>query len=88
MLTHQLTKLASLLSPSLLSLCACVQAFCLEDSMQESIGKDIPCLAHHTCTQPGIQRGWSDYYGADLDCQWIDITVRQQASAISLSAAE
>jgi hypothetical protein len=37
------------------------QAFCLEDSMQESIGQDIPCLAHHTCTQPGIQRGWSDY---------------------------
>jgi len=39
------------------------QAFCLEDSMQESIGSDIPCLAHHTCSQPGIQRGWSDYYG-------------------------
>jgi len=50
------------------------QAFCLEDSMQESLGQDTPCLAHHTCTQPGIQRGWSDYYGADLDCQWIDVT--------------
>ena len=55
-----------------------LQAFCLEDSMQESIGRDIPCLAHHTCTQPGIQRGWSDYYGADLDCQWIDVTVSKR----------
>ena len=50
------------------------QAFCLEDSNQELIGRDVPCLAHHTCTSPGIQRGWTDYYGADLDCQWIDIT--------------
>lgn len=42
--------------------------------MQENIGSKIPCLAHHTCTHPGIQKGWSDYYGADLDCQWIDVS--------------
>ena len=106
------------------------QAFCLEDTQAEHVGKNVQCLAHHTCTSPGIQRGWSgqslitcesqqyaspfkiqlyhqfndcpfdrapvktkfilngqcsvflfclllkllDYYGADLDCQWIDIT--------------
>jgi hypothetical protein len=50
------------------------QAFCLEDSNQDVIGSDKQCLAHHTCTTPGIQSGWTDYYGADLDCQWIDVT--------------
>jgi len=50
------------------------QAFCLEDSTQELVGSGVPCLAHHTCVEPGIQRGWSDYYGANLDCQWIDVT--------------
>jgi hypothetical protein len=55
------------------------QAFCLEDSMQESIGGDIPCLAHHTCTQPGIQRGWSDYYGADLSANTTTAHADQRA---------
>jgi hypothetical protein len=49
-------------------------AFCLEDTTQQLVGRHIPCLPRFNCTHPGIQRGWSDYYGADLDCQWIDVT--------------
>ena len=50
------------------------QAFCLEDTKQELVGRGVECMPHFNCTSPGIQRGWSDYYGADLDCQWIDVT--------------
>lgn len=50
------------------------QAFCLEDTKQEIPGKHSPCLPRFNCTNPGIQRGWSDVYGADLDCQWTEAT--------------
>jgi hypothetical protein len=32
------------------------------------------CTARYTCVSQGIQAVWADLYGADLDCQWIDIT--------------
>ena len=38
------------------------------------MGSGISCLPQYNCTSPGIQHGWSDVYGSDLDCQWIDIT--------------
>ena len=50
------------------------ESFCLMDTQQQLVGRHIQCLPHYNCTHPGIQRGWSDYYGADLDCQWIDVT--------------
>lgn len=51
------------------------QAFCLLDfdswawegmSRQED--------GTYTCINQGLSLGWSDTYGASLDCQWIDVT--------------
>jgi hypothetical protein len=28
----------------------------------------------YTCSEQGISSGWSDVYGNDLDCQWLDVT--------------
>ena len=36
------------------------QAFCLEDTRQEIVGRHVACLPRFNCTSPGIQRGWSD----------------------------
>lgn len=50
------------------------QAYCMEDSFQARVGPAVSCSASHTCESQGIQHGWADVYGNDLDCQWIDIT--------------
>src|SRR5262249_12675121 len=50
------------------------QAYCMEDSHQERFGPKVACEPLYTCDNQGIQSGWSDVYGNDLDCQWIDIT--------------
>ena len=64
----------SLISHGRVQLVGHKQAFCLEDTKQELVGSAVRCMPHFNCTSPGISRGWSDYYGADLDCQWIDVT--------------
>ncbi len=48
------------------------QAFCLLDS--ERIATDAAAQSRYHCGFQGIQHGWSDIYGAGLDCQWVDIT--------------
>ncbi len=48
------------------------QAFCLLDSAR--IDDDAEPRERYTCNYQGIQRGWSDVYGSELDCQWIDVT--------------
>jgi hypothetical protein len=47
------------------------QAFCLLDSV-----KIDPAAgpAKYNCSNQGISVGWSDVYGASLDCQWVDVT--------------
>jgi hypothetical protein len=50
------------------------QAYCMEDSFQARLGPQVACTARSTCESQGIQHGWADVYGNDLDCQWIDIT--------------
>lgn len=50
------------------------QAYCMEDTFQRHPGPRVTCEATHTCESQGIQAGWADVYGNDLDCQWIDIT--------------
>lgn len=47
------------------------QAFCLLDSAPVVPGS--PGGVYH-CGFQGISAGWSDIYGAGLDCQWVDIT--------------
>jgi hypothetical protein len=49
------------------------QAFCLLDSQPVGIA-GAPTTPRFHCGFQGIQRGWSDVYGAGLDCQWVDIT--------------
>jgi hypothetical protein len=48
------------------------QAFCLLDFYRYP-GEDDRG-AHYDCDDQGIQRGWQDVYGTDLDCQWVDVT--------------
>ncbi|MBI5512447.1 MAG: hypothetical protein HY909_01690 [Deltaproteobacteria bacterium] len=50
------------------------QAYCMEDSRQVRFGPNVSCEARYTCEAQGILAGWSDVYGNDLDCQWLDIT--------------
>jgi len=50
------------------------QSYCLEDSGPVYKAPWIPCNAAYDCGNQGIQRGWTDEYGASLDCQWLDIT--------------
>jgi hypothetical protein len=49
------------------------QAFCLLDSNPVGL-PGAPTSPRYHCGFQGIQRGWSDIYGAGLDCQWVDIT--------------
>ncbi|MEY4548796.1 MAG: hypothetical protein RL685_4991, partial [Pseudomonadota bacterium] len=46
------------------------QAFCLLDSTPVGI-PGAPVNPRFHCNFQGIQRGWSDVYGAGLDCQWV-----------------
>jgi len=50
------------------------QAFCLEDSFQYLFDPWVGPVRLYACDSQGIQAGWSDVYGADLDCQWVDVT--------------
>ncbi|MFO0630836.1 MAG: lysyl oxidase family protein [Polyangiales bacterium] len=50
------------------------QAYCMEDSFRARQGPALACTNRYTCESQGIQAGWADLYGNDLDCQWIDIT--------------
>lgn len=47
------------------------QAFCLEDDRPVVLGAQ---RHGYSCLDQGISRGYADVYGADLACQWIDIT--------------
>lgn len=52
-------------------------AFCLEDAVRALNDPDVPTTKKYICgmtREQGIQPGWADYYGRDLDCQWVDIT--------------
>jgi hypothetical protein len=46
------------------------QAFCLMDTENDQ-GFGFPT---YTCAYQGISVGWTDIYGGDLDCQWMDVT--------------
>jgi hypothetical protein len=50
------------------------QAYCMLDSHLILEGPDVPCKGPYTCSEQGISSGWSDVYGNDLDCQWLDVT--------------
>jgi hypothetical protein len=51
------------------------QAFCLRDSERISTSDPtVERVEQYTCANQGIQRGWADDYGANLDCQWVDVT--------------
>jgi hypothetical protein len=47
------------------------QAFCLLD-LAPSPGTSTP--PRYSCGFQGISAGWTDIYGAGIDCQWVDIT--------------
>lgn len=48
------------------------QAFCLIDWNSWAWPQDTD--NQYTCSNQGIQMGWQDVYGGNLDCNWIDIT--------------
>lgn len=50
------------------------QAYCMEDTQQIAFGPNVACDKLYTCSEQGIQAGWSDLYGNALDCQWLDVT--------------
>jgi hypothetical protein len=52
------------------------QGYCMQDSTRQSNlpGPRVRCRAEYFCENPGISMGWSDVYGNDIDCQWVDIT--------------
>ena len=47
------------------------QAFCIADMTQIDPGRP---RARYSCTEQGLQPGWADTYGDDVDCQWLDVT--------------
>jgi len=47
-------------------------SFCLLDTFRHDPSADPDPL--YNCNNQGIQAGWADVYGANLDCQWVDIT--------------
>jgi hypothetical protein len=49
------------------------QAFCLLD-WEPYTWPEAGDEATFTCFNQGLSLGWSDTYGANLDCQWIDVT--------------
>ena len=49
------------------------QGFCIRDNLPNR--EDAPATARYPdCEYQGITAGWSDWYPAILDCQWIDVT--------------
>eukprot|EP00051_Salpingoeca_urceolata_P033993 m.503248 g.503248 ORF g.503248 m.503248 type:complete len:385 (+) comp70449_c0_seq1:251-1405(+) len=49
------------------------QSFCLMDSARIPYKPAQPSMGH-SCEYQGISAGFMDVYGANLECQWIDIT--------------
>lgn len=49
-------------------------AYCMEDTVAYQSGPGVACEGASTCDAQGIQKGWTDLYARDLDCQWLDIT--------------
>jgi hypothetical protein len=49
-------------------------AYCMEDTIAYQTGPAVACDGASTCEDQGIQKGWTDLYASDLDCQWLDIT--------------
>jgi len=52
---------------------------CMLDSYAYLSGPSISCQGESDCFNQGIQRGWSDVYSSDLDCQWLDVTATPSA---------
>ena len=50
------------------------QDWCLVDVEQYLFEPWVPQTGFHDCDSQGILPGWSDIYGAGLDCQWLDVT--------------
>ena len=50
------------------------RAFCLMDTNRYDSSPGVSPTAVYGCSNQGISRGWSDVYGAGLDCQWVDVT--------------
>jgi hypothetical protein len=48
--------------------------FCLLDSRRYINQPWVPLTPRYSCSNQGLQRGWSDVYGSGLDCQWVDVT--------------
>jgi hypothetical protein len=48
------------------------QAFCLLDYYRYPGRNDMGQV--YNCGFQGIQAGWQDVYGSELDCQWVDVT--------------
>ena len=48
--------------------------FCLVDTRRYLNEAWVPFGPAYSCAFQGLQRGWSDIYAAQLDCQWIDVT--------------
>lgn len=46
--------------------------FCIREDRR--ISASAPPNPVYNCSNQGLQRGWADVYGANLPCQWIDIT--------------
>jgi hypothetical protein len=46
--------------------------FCIEDVARWS--PTAPSTLKYTCSNNGLQAGWSDVYSQNLDCQFVDIT--------------
>ncbi len=58
----------------------------MEDSNRQASydGPQVPCRPQTTCPAPGISRGWSDVYRADIDCQFIDVTNVNSGETVAL----
>ena len=50
------------------------QDWCLSDIEQYVFQPWVSQTPTHFCENQGILGGWSDIYGAGLDCQWLDVT--------------
>lgn len=53
------------------------QGFCLRDD-SPVLGEALPVqgvgFGKFDCEYQGLTAGWSDVYGSELDCQWLDVT--------------
>jgi hypothetical protein len=51
------------------------RAFCLETGTRAFNNEGTPMVSPYAaCEYQGLTPGWGDEYGANLDCQWMDIT--------------